>query len=227
LLCLSSAANAQYSIGGGFTTLFQFGNGRPFAGLNLIAEFPRNNDATFYVRANYVFKQNIRRTVQEVVEEQGNLYSPLLAFGKDPFTIPSTIEVGERFTESFNFVMIDAGTRYYIINGYDEGFSLYGGTTIGAVINTVKWAYKTDDFDQTKYEVVGLERFNSSGKGTILNLAAGLTGGAKYTFPGRGTFFMDLSPSYMLLGLQSNPVTTTLYSKVIFTCNIGFRKEFY
>lgn len=228
VILLSGIANAQYSVGGGFSTLFQFGNSRPFVGLNLITEFPRNNDQTFYVRANVIFKQTINRTVQEVIEEQGSVYAPLYAYGIDPMTTPSAIIVGERFSESFNFITVDAGTRYYIINGYDEGFSLYGGTTIGGVVNSVKWAYKTDDFDQTNYSIDNLDRFNTSGKGTILNLSAGLTGGAKYTMPGRGTFFIDLSPSYMILGLPSSQnIQTTMYKKVIFNFNIGFRKEFY
>lgn len=226
-LIASFTGQAQYSIGGGLSTLFQFGNGRPYAGINLIAEIPSNNDQTFYVRANYLFKQNVSRSVQEVIEEQGNVYSPLYAFTTNP-NISPYIVVGENFNESFNFFMIDAGTRYYIINGYDEGFSLYGGTTIGGTINSVKWAYKTEEFDQTNYSIDNLERFNTSGKGTILNLAAGLTGGVKYTYPGRGTFFLDLSPSYMILGLPSSQnIQTTLYKKVVFNFNIGFRKEFY
>jgi hypothetical protein len=37
---------------------------------------------------------------------------------------------------SINYFMIDGGTRYYLINGFDEGFSVYGGTNLALMLTS-------------------------------------------------------------------------------------------
>lgn len=218
---LTASSWAQYSIGGGTSMLFQFGNNKPFGGLHFNFEIPRNNEVTFYGRVTYHFRQN---SVQNVGEEY-----PVYAYGIDPNTNPYTIEVPYSFKESFNYFMIDGGTRYYLINGYDEGFSLYGGTNIGVVINSLKYRYELGGYDQTKYYVPeATPAYDRGDKGTVLNLAAGFSGGVKYTIPGRGTFYFDFNPAIMLFGMSSKTdLESTLYRNVVFNFNIGYRKEFY
>lgn len=217
LLFVGFTSYGQYSIGGGVSTLFQFGNNKPFAGLHLVAEFPRNNEVTFFVRANYLFKQKLDSTIATVPVTATNIN-----------TNPYTVNVPYNSKESYNYFMIDGGTRYYIINGYDEGFSLYGGTSIGVAINSVKYNTRIGDYDKSKYDAGPDSLYNVTGNGVILNLAVGLSGGAKYTIPGRGTFYFDVNPTFMVLGMPSNPdIQSNLYKKLVFTFNIGYRREFY
>lgn len=232
LMFVGFASFGQYSIGGGASTLFQFGNNKPFGGLHIVAEFPRNNEVTFYVRANYLFKQNLSQSVRDLYEEQQNAsYPDLYIVGKDPSVTPQSKIIPYNFKQSFNYFMIDGGTRYYIINGYDEGFALYGGTNIGVAINSVKFRYQLDDYDTSRYKLeydVKDDYYNYGSKGTVLNLAVGISGGLKYTFPGRGTFYFDFNPALMVFALPSQPdIETTLHKNVIFNFNIGYRREFY
>lgn len=225
LMIASFSASAQYSIGGGVSTLFSFGNQKPYAGLHLAVEFPRNNEVTFFVRANYLFKQN---SVQGA-SISGQFPDFTYAYNKDPLGSPAFVEVPINFTESMNFFMIDGGTRYYLINGFDEGFSVYGGTNIGLVINSLKYKYSVGEYDRTNFEILeGESTYDSREQGTIINIAAGLTGGVKYTMPGRGTLYFDFNPSLMLFGLPSKDgLVSSLYKQVVFNFNIGYRREFY
>lgn len=217
LIIIGFGANGQYSIGGGASTLFQFGNKKPFVGLNFIVEVPRNNEVTFYGRVNYLFKQNATQSV-----------GTMDAFAIDPATTPYTQSLDYRFNESLNYFMIDGGTRYYLLNGFDEGFALYGGTNIAVIINTIKYGYETSEYDETKYQIYDKDLFIYRDKGTVLNLAVGFTGGLKYTIPARGTFFFDFNPSMILFGLPSKEgLQSELYKNVVFNFNIGYRKEFY
>lgn len=217
------SANAQFSVGGGASTLFQFGNSKPFGGLHFNVEFPRNNEVTFYGRLTYHFKQNKSSSVDTDGYPLGINVQAI-----DQNTVPYTQYLPATFEESFNYVMIDGGTRYYIINGYDEGFSLYGGTNVALIVNTARYTYSVQGMSSL-YEVTATDkRLTEKNKGTILNLAAGITGGAKYTMPGRGTLYFDINPSLMLFGLPSNDkIETSLYKNVIFNFNIGYRKEIY
>lgn len=217
------SANAQFSVGGGASTLFQFGNSKPFGGLHFNVEFPRNNEVTFYGRLTYHFKQNRSSTV-----DSDGLPIQFFVEAIDQNTVPFSKVLPATFEESFNYVMIDGGTRYYIINGYDEGFSLYGGTNVALIVNTAIYSYNVQGMTSL-YRVPSNElRPTEKSKGTILNLAAGITGGAKYTMPGRGTLYFDINPSLMLFGLPSNnKIETSLYKNVIFNFNIGYRKEIY
>jgi len=223
LVWLGFGVKAQFSIGGGASTLFQFGNPKPYVGMHLNVEFPRNNEVTFYGRATYHFRQKI----SSAEDDFGNPYG-VFATAKDPTTVPSSVVLPASYNESFNYLMIDGGTRYYLINGYDEGFSLYGGTNIAVIINTVRNSLKVDGLTSFYELSVPDQRLVDENRGTVLNLAAGITGGAKYTIPGRGSIYFDINPSLMLFGLQSNQnFTSTMYKNVVFNFNIGYRKEIY
>ena len=90
-------------------------------------------------------------------------------------------------------------------------------------VNTVKRKY--DDYDQAKYELPTSEL----SKGSIFNLGFGLGGGVKNTFAGIGTLYLDLNLAYMILSTASNSTAqnTSLYAPLLFSFNLGFRKEFY
>lgn len=225
IVVLSFNNNAQYSLGGGVSTLFQFGNSKPFGGLHFTVEFPRNNEVTFYGRMTYHFRQNKSQPALYENGEPAYLY----AYAYDFNTNPNSLALAASFTESFNYLMIDGGTRYYIINGYDEGFALYGGSNIAFIVNTVRYKYEVEEYNKELYALSPEdERSLTTDKGTIINLAAGLSGGAKYTFPGVGTIYFDFNPSLVIFGLPSKEgIETSLYKNVVFNLSLGFRKEFY
>ena len=127
----------------------------------------------------------------------------------------------------FNYTTIDGGTRYYILDGYDSGFGLYGGSNVIGIVNRAK--IKLQDYDHSKYRLPAGTSLN----GTVLSLGVGFNGGAKYTFPGIGSLFLDANVNYLLLMIPSNDVSKiitpyfTNNSPLIFTLNFGFRKDFY
>jgi hypothetical protein len=217
VLFLTGNVFAQYSVGGGPSFMFEFGNGKPFYGLHFNVEIPRNNEVTFYGRATYLFKQNTNNSI-----------GALAAIAKDASTDPQFVEVPLNHLTSINYFMIDGGTRYYLINGFDEGFSLYGGTNLALIINSVKYGYQYGDYDANKYTLDPGEFGEGREKGTIIRLAVGFTGGIKYTIPARGTFYLDFNPQLTLFGIPSTQgIPSNVYKPVFFNFNIGYRKEIY
>lgn len=217
MVLISATVSAQFSVGGGASTMFEFGNKKPFYGLHFNFEVPRNNEVTFYGRLTYHFNQNKE-------EAFGNL----AAIAKDPNTQPQWVDVPLTNLTSINYFMIDGGTRYYLINGFDEGFSLYGGTNLGLIINSVKYGTKIGEYDDVNYTLDPGEFGNSREKGTIIRLAVGFTGGLKYTIPTVGSFYLDFNPHLTIFGIPStNTIPGTVYRPVFFNLNLGFRKEIY
>lgn len=216
-MLLSTTVSAQYSIGGGASTMFEFGNSKPFYGLHANFELPRNNEVTFYGRVTYHFNQNKESAI-----------GSLSAIAKDPNMNPQWLEVPLTNMTSINYFMIDGGTRYYLINGFDEGFSLYGGTNLGLIINSVKYGTKIGEYDETNYTLNPGDFGNSRDKGTIIRLAVGFTGGIKYTIPTVGSFYLDFNPHLTIFGIPSNNnIPGSVYRPVFFNLNLGFRKELY
>jgi hypothetical protein len=210
---LASNHFSQLSLNGGLGTLNGFGVKKTFFGLNLGLEYPKSNQTTIFGRiAYYIPRNNIDSTYGFVS-------------AKDPLTtVPNSL--ARNYMVSTGYLTIEGGTRYYLLNGYDNGFSIYGGSTILVSINKIKrnyadWKYSNNESD---YEM--------NDKGTILNLGVGLQGGLKYTFPSIGTFFCDLSGNYLIIRQASNGMVneSTNYpfnSAMLFTFNLGFRKDFY
>ena len=209
---LASNLFSQLSLNGGLGTLKGFGVKKTFVGLNLGLEYPRSNQATLYGRISYYIPRNEDDSIQAFFYEINNPSSSLQ----------------RNYTISTGYLTVEGGNRFYIINGYDNGFSFYGGSTVLLCVNNVKkkfadWDYPYDEADYQNY---------GDSKGTILNLGVGLQGGLKYTFPGSGTIFFDFSGNYLVVRKGSNDVIyeTTNYpfeSALLFTFNLGFRKDFY
>lgn len=216
-LIVSSVATAQIGIGAGPSFMMEFGNNKPFYGLHLKVEKPRNNDVVFYGRATYLFNQNKRTELE-----------PLSAVAIDPNLVPNTISVDFKQVSSIGYFMIDGGTRYYLINGFDDGFSLYGGTNLGLIVNMVKYGYEFGDYDASKYTLYAGDFQESRDKGSIIRLAVGFTGGVKYTKPGIGSFYLDINPHLTIFGIPSNQnIPGSIYKPVFFNFNIGYRRELY
>jgi hypothetical protein len=207
-----SVGRSQYGFGGGLSYLKGFGVTKPYIGFSLFGEFARDYESSIYVRASFYGKNRLNATGTDIV------YLEAL----DP------LDYSIKFTETIdyvNYTTIDGGIRYYIIDGYDSGFALYGGSNIIAILNQTKRT--VGDFDQTKYKLPSSSPLN----GSVINLGFGFTGGAKYTIPAVGTLFLDLSLDYLVAGIASNETAQTIanqfYTPLIFGLSLGFRKDFY
>ena len=213
-LVFSFSLSGQLSLNGGIGSLNGFGVKKTFVGLNLGLEYPRSNQATLYGRISYYIPRN---------EDDSTLAS---ASAISTTTFPNTLQ--RNYTISTGYLTVEGGNRFYIINGYDNGFSFYGGSTVLLCVNNIKkkfadWDYPYNEADYQNY---------GDSKGTILNLGVGLQGGLKYTFPGSGTIFFDFSGNYLVVRKASNDVIyeSTNYpfeSALLFTFNLGIRKDFY
>ena len=213
-LVFSFSLSGQLSLNGGIGSLKGFGVKKTFVGLNLGLEYPRSNQATLYGRISYYIPRN--------EDDSTQAYASAISTTTFPYTLQ------RNYTISTGYLTVEGGNRFYIINGYDNGFSFYGGSTVLLCVNNVKkkfadWDYPYDEADYQNY---------GDSKGTILNLGVGLQGGLKYTFPSFGTFFCDFSGNYLIIRQASNGMVneTTNYpfeSALLFTFNLGFRKDFY
>ena len=211
---LASNLFSQLSLNGGLGTLNGFGVKKTFVGLNLGLEYPKSNQTTIFGRiAYYIPRNNIDSTLA---------YASAIS----PTTLPNTLQ--RNYIVTTGYLTLEGGTRSYLINGYDNGFSIYGGSTILLCVNKIKrnyedWKYPENESDYENY---------GDTKGTILNLGVGLQGGLKYTFPSIGTFFCDFSGNYLIIRQASNDMISEsenypFDSAILFSFNLGFRKDFY
>lgn len=214
--CFAFVSNAQVSVYGGTSLLKGFTAQKPFFGFLGGIELPRSNDVTFYGRVGYYFPQ----------KEETTYSANVTAINQT--TTPYNLSVN--YVSKTNYFTIEGGTRRYLGNDYDNGFSVYGGTNFMLVLNTVKRDYEKYDATgqyqwESKYEVATTE----PNKGSIMSLAVGLQGGLKYTLPATGTFFFDINGQYAIFGKANNATAgnTNLYSSLFFTFNLGFRKDLY
>lgn len=206
---------AQYSLNGGLSTLKTFGNSKPYLGLHFGGEFPRDNETSFCIKLGMYARNQLDPNLY------GKVSIDLENLDTNNYTIMSVS--GDSY---FNYTTIDGGMRYYILDGYDNGFSLYGGSNVMGIINRAK--VKLDDFDETQYRLPT----GTALKGTVLNMAIGFNGGAKYTIPAVGTVYLDMNFNYLLLSVASNSTASDIATKfmtspVLFSFNLGFRKDFY
>ena len=208
ILFNSSLIMAQFGLSGGITVLKGFNAPKPFVGFHIGGEIPRDDQLSFYGRLSFLAKQSeVNKTIT-----------------LDPYTnLPST--TFPPYINSMNYTILEGGNRYYIGNGYDSGFGAYGGGKLLLIFNSVKRKY--DSYDEVKFPLPDSE----FPKGSIFNIAVGLGGGIKHTIAGIGTVYLDAGLSYMIMSTGSNAtaesVGTTLYSPLIFTFNLGFRKDLY
>lgn len=212
LIGLSIQVDAQFGISGGMSVLKGFGGPKPYVGLHLTGEIPRDDYVSFFVRASFYAKQT------DLTINSGYLEAV------SPSIIPYTQNI--TYTNSMNYTVLEGGNRFYIGDGYDNGFGAYGGGVLQVVFNSVKRKYNYGSVDLSKYQLPASE----NSKGTIFGLGFGLNGGLKYSFAGYGTAYFESGFSYILNAQASNSTASgasNLYSPLLFTFALGFRKEFY
>jgi hypothetical protein len=220
--------NGQVSLSAGTGFLRGFQSEKTFFGVHGGFELPRNNDVTIYGRVGQYFSQAETQTITENGEEiEQVIQNTALVTGNDFNVIPYQLQVN--YARTFNYTTLEGGTRYYIGNDYDNGFSGYGGSNFLLAFNSVKRDYeKTDITGEYEWE----NNYNTSGgeeDGRIISFALGVQGGVKYTIPGTGTVYFDISAQYNIAGVPNNATAqeTNLYSPLFFIFNVGFRKDLY
>lgn len=209
LLSFYGVLQAQMSLMVGPSMIKSFGTEGVFPGFHFGMEMVQDDIQTYYARFTFSPSRTFETSTGTV------------AIAKDINTIPYSIQLDGR--EKFNFTSIEVGKRYYFGEGFDSGFSPYGGTSIQGIFNKVKLSYS--DFDQDKYEV---ESANDGTSGSIFGIFFGLTGGVKKSFY-FGTIYFDAGMSYALFAVPSNNIAgnSENYRSLLFNFNLGFRKDFY
>lgn len=208
LSLISGLSLAQFGAAGGISVLKAFGMPKPYVGIHLGGEIPRDDQVSLYGRISMYGKQ------EDPIKNFTNVNAI------DPLTFPSSKNVV--YQNAMNYTIIEGGTRYYIGDGYDSGFGAYGGGNFSALFNTIKRTY--GDYDQSLYQL----SITEVAKGSIFNIGFGLSGGVKNTFSGIGTLYFDAGFTYLIKSIaSSNNISTNMYSPLLFTFNFGFRKEFY
>jgi hypothetical protein len=206
-----SSAQAQFGLSGGTCLLKGFGTAKPFIGLQIGGEMPRDDFASLFGRISFYGKQwqgLTNTTYMEVINTNE----------------PSNQAI--TYDNSMNYTVIEGGNRFYIGDGYDSGFGAYGGGTLQAIFNTVKRDYNYESIDMSKYQLP----IDEPPKGSIFSLGFGLSGGVKNTFAGVGTAYFDVGFSYAIMNYTSNLTASSengMYSRLFFTFCLGFRKDFY
>lgn len=217
LLLVPQLVSAQVSFDAGTGVLKGFGAPKSFGNLHFGIEVPRSTDQSVYGRFSYFFPVSESTTQSTFVT------------GNSPNINPYNLTVN--YARSTNYSLFEGGTRKYIGNDFDFGFSGYTGTNIMVIVNKVENVYSTTDATgqytwEGNYSLSpGEER-----EGTILSLALGLQAGVKYTFPAIGTVYADLSGQYLLTKPTASNYTasqTQLLSSLFVIFNIGFRKDLY
>ena len=217
-ICIGVSLNAQVSISAGMGGVNGFSTSKSFFGLHGGLELPRNNDVTFYGRFGHYFSRpdDIQNTTTVILQDLTNT------------SLPYQLQVHSNST--FNYTTIEGGTRYYIGNDYDNGFSAYGGSNFMLLFNTVKLEYEKTDITGTyEWENDYALATSEDDRGVIIGLALGIQGGLKYTIPAVGTAYFDISGQYSIIGQANNATAsnTNLYSPLFFVFTVGFRKDLY
>ena len=215
---MCSSMNAQVSLSAGMGMINGFTAENAYFGIHGGLELPRNNDVTFYGRFGHYFSRadEMQNTTTVILQDLNNT------------TLPYQLQVYSN--SSFNYTTFEGGTRYYIGNDYDNGFSAYGGTNGMLVFNTVKLEYaKTDITGQYEWGNDYALASTDEDRGLIIGIALGLQGGLKYTIPAIGTAYMDISGQYSILAQGNNGLAyeSPGYSQLFFVFTVGFRKDLY
>jgi len=220
-VCIAVSLNAQVSLSAGMGMVNGFSTDKSFFGLHGGIELPRNNDVTFYGRFGHYFSRpdDVQNTGTVILQDLTNT------------TLPYQLQVHSSST--FNYTTVEGGTRYYIGNDYDNGFSAYGGTNFMLLFNKVKLEYEKEDITGT-YEWADDYALSSTDedRGVIIGLALGIQGGLKYTIPAVGTAYFDVSGQYSIVAAANNSIAQQemhngQFSPLFFVFTVGFRKDLY
>lgn len=113
LIFVSTPSLAQFSIGGGVTSLHGLNTSVNRYGMNVFGEFPRAANNTFLLRASYLLPHKSPKRLQDNTEFLG---------------VSGVVKT--------SYFSIDGGTRFYFFNDYDIGTSMYAGGYIKGILSS-------------------------------------------------------------------------------------------
>lgn len=198
---------AQYSVGGGLSTLHGAGIDVNRTGLHVFYEEPISNSRTQFYRATFMFpSKNSRQGSLEAVD----------------FSVsPQKITVDE--ISKTNFISVDGGNRVYFINDYDIGFALYGGLHLKGIL-----MIKSSDYSNFP-EGVSISDYKVPQSRSLFSLLAsfGANFGAKYQIPGRGAITADIAGDLITPMIDQGQVMNSEISALSISLNFAYRFDFY
>lgn len=194
---------SQYSIGGGLSTFMGLNIPTKRFGFNAFGEFPRSNKNTFTIRATYMLP--VKST--DMTQVSGKL-------GVSPAMANATR------VEKTSYLAIDGGTRYYFLNDYDIGFSIFAGGYLKGILSSYRASYRLQgNLDPNNYLTGSTAQplTDISPKYSVLFAFGGLVG-VKYNLPSRGALVFDLGleiisrlmDPYGILGNEISPLSMQL-----------------
>lgn len=214
LTVIGSNSIAQYSLGGGIGTFHGLNTDINRTGLNVFVEVPKSSDATLFIRASYMLPNKFT--------EIGSIEA------KDFLTQPSKAEA-EKITKT-SFFSVDGGTRYYFINDYDVGFSIFAGPHIKGILASYGSEYRlpaginADDYQTSTSPQQSLTELRPI---YSLLFAFGGTVGVKYQLPYRGAIMFDVGMELITRLHDPTPILGYEISPLSFSFNLGYRFDWY
>ncbi len=206
-IALSSAASAQFGLSAGPTLVKSFGSPRPLVGFHASGEMSRDDQSSYFGRISFM-----------PGAKENEIYRVALT-GNDP-TAPYA---ETSFTTKTNFTRIEGGARYYLGDGYETGFAVYGGSKLVIAFNKIKADYQP--YDEVLYRLPdGIAPF-----GTVFGFGFGLQGGVKYGITGLGTLYFDIGFDYLFALSANNDMYyfSSYLNQPLFSFNLGFRKDLF
>lgn len=194
----------KYGIGGSFDVMNSIGSKKYQPGVSFFMDIPKTKTIALYGKLGYYFPCSVTDTNAYVV-------------AKDPMTIPYQRSAENKTV--INTFSLHLGTKYFVGNTYNFGFSGVFNTHFRILVSPVKSGIT--GYDASKYEP-SPSQTSTSAKYTSIYLAAGGGAGVKYSQPW-GTLFAGINADFLLLYLKPSPIA----SHIIVGFEVGYRRDIY
>lgn len=204
-LCTSFYSEAQrVGIGGTLDLMNPVGKKKFIPGVSVFVDVPKTKAIAIYGKLGYYFP---------VKYADSNAY----VIAIDPMTSP--YQRSAQNSTKISTFSLQGGTKYFVGNDYNVGFSGQFDTHFRLLISSVKSTLT--GYDASLYKPDPSAQQNSSNYKSI-GLFAGASAGAKYSKPW-GTIFASASLDLLLYTNRITPLS----SMFIFGFHIGYRRDIY
>ncbi|MDX1651689.1 MAG: hypothetical protein R3277_04300 [Brumimicrobium sp.] len=213
---LNGTLVAQYSAGGGITTIHGANIDITRVGIHGFFEQPRTEINTFFLRGTLTIPQRNINTAQLEAK----------TFGVTPQKIDDV-----RVIDKTSFFAVDGGTRIYFINTYDASFALYGGGHLKGIISSYSRSFdlssgiSPDDY----FYVVNGNYNNVENVRPVYSLLFSFGGnfGAKYQLPYRGAITFDVALDLISRLYDPGGILGQEISPLSLSFNLAYRFDWY
>jgi hypothetical protein len=195
----------KYGIGGSFDLLNPVMSKKFLPGVAVFFDVPRTKAVALYGKVAYYFPTSIKDS------------SSAYVIAIDPMTNPyQQSAITKTVISTFS---IQGGSKYFVGNDYNVGFSGQFDTHVKLLISPYKSLLT--GYDASMYHPDPQQQI-TSGKGVSFTLYAGASAGIKYSQPW-GTVFASLGGDILLFYYRYTPIT----SKFLVNFEIGYRRDLY